>query len=113
MDQNYTQLCVWPGTVLGDSSKEDLEKFFMDEMSTRIKYKCEVITKPDVCENGHEVPETGGRNDLFFYVHSEDIAKFAVPRLNMGIRWWEDVVKYNDNRHLYTEEFLTENETTW
>ena len=111
--ENYTQLCVWPGTVLGDSKPEELESFFLDEMKTRIKFHSEVQTLPDIDENGNPDPETGGRNDLFFYVHTDDVAAFAVPRLQMGIRWWEDVVGYNDNRHLYTEEFLNDNPLTW
>lgn len=113
MENQFTQLCVWPGTVLGDSTPQDLEQFFLDEMKTRVKYKCEVVTNPDIDESGNAIPETGGRNDLFFYVHSDDINHFAVPRLKMGIRWWEDVVGYNDNRHLYSEEFLNANPLTW
>lgn len=109
----FTQLCVWPGTVLGESSPADLEQFFLDEFNTRVKYHCEVETLPDIDSDGNPVPETGGRNDLFFYVHDEDIAHFAVPRLSMGIRWWEDVIVYNDNSHLYTEKFLEEHPATW
>jgi hypothetical protein len=111
--ENYTQLCVWPGTVLDDHTPEDLEGFFLKEMKTRIKYHTQVETLPDLDENGKAIPDTGGRNDLFFYVHTDDIANFAIPRLQMGIRWWEDVVGYNNNRHLYSEEFLTANELTW
>ena len=111
--KNYTQLCVWPGTILGDSTPQDLENFFLDEMETRIKFHAEVQTLPDMDENRTPDPETGGRTDVFFYVHSDDVASFAVPRLKMGIRWWEDVVGYNDNRHLYTEEFLNANPLTW
>ena len=108
----YTQLCVWPGTVLGDSIPQDLVDFFQDEMGVRIKYHTEVETLPDL-ENGKPVPDTGGRNDLFFFVHSDDAGKFAVPRLQMGIRWWEDVIVYNDNAHLYTPEFIAANPPTW
>jgi hypothetical protein len=111
--ENYKQLCVWPGTVLGDSTPADLEKFFLEELNTRVKYHTEVKTLPDLDESGNSVPETGGRTDLFFYVHSEDIGHFAVPRLGMGIRWWEDVVGYNNNKHLYTEEFLNAHPLTW
>ncbi len=111
--ENYKQLCVWPGTVLGDSTPADLEKFFLEELNTRVKYHTEVKTLPDLDESGNAVPETGGRTDLFFYVHSEDIGHFAVPRLGMGIRWWEDVVGYNNNKHLYTEEFLNAHPLTW
>jgi len=38
---------------------------------------------------------------------------FAVPRLKMGIRWWEDTVGYNDNSHLYTKEFVAAHPLTW
>lgn len=109
----YNQLCVWPGTVLGDSPVSDLEDFFLNEMGVRIKYHTEVTTLPDLDPAGYPVPDTGGRNDLLFYVHDEDVMKFAVPRLQMGIRWWEDVIKYNNNSHLYTQEFLEANPPTW
>lgn len=112
MEKDFTQLCVWPGTVLGDSTPKDLEDFFLNEMGVRVKYHTEVETLPDV-ENDKAVPDTGGRNDLFFFVHSEDIPKFAIPRLQMGIRWWEDVIVYNDNKHLYTDQFLEANPPTW
>ena len=110
---NYTQLCVWHGTVLGESSIQEFEQYFLDEMSVHVKYHTEVETLPDLDENGNPIPDTGGRNDLFFYVHDEDINKFAVPRLSMGIRWWEDVVTYNSNEHLYTEEFLEAHPIAW
>ena len=111
---NFTQLCVWPGVLLGDSSIEEFESFFMSELGVRIKYHTEVETLPDLDERGNPVPDTGGRNDIFFFVHSDDIAKFAAPRLVMGIRWWEDVIKYNDNsKHLYTPEFIEANPVTW
>ena len=111
--ENFTQLCVWPGTILGDNTPADLETWFLENMNTRVKYHTEVQTLPDLDSNGNPVPDTGGRNDVFFYVHSDDIANFAVPRLQLGIRWWDDVVKYNDNSHLYTPEFLEANPTTW
>ena len=111
--KNYNQLCVWPATVVGKDDVKDLEDFFKDEMGVRVKYKTEVLTNPDLDDDGNEVPDTGGRNDLFFYVHDDDIGKFAVPRLSMGIRWYEDVVSYNDGSYLYPETFLEENPITW
>jgi len=113
MENNYTQLCVWPGVIVGQEEKEDFERYMLDAFNTRAKYHTEVQTLPDLDESGNPVPDTGGRNDLFFYVHPEDVANFAVPRLKMGIRWWEDTVGYNDNRHLYTEEFLNAHPLTW
>lgn len=112
-DEKYTQLCLWPGTVVGEDQIEEFVKSMKENFGVRVKYECEVKTLPDI-KDGKAVPETGDRNDLFFYVHSDDISKFAVPRLQYGIRWWEDVIKYNDgNRHLYTDEFLEKYEPTW
>jgi len=111
--KNYNQLCVWPATVVGKENIKDLEDFFKDDMDVRVKYKTEVLTNPDLDGDGNEVPDTGGRNDLFFYVHDDDIGKFAVPRLSMGIRWYEDVVSYNDGAYLYSEDFLEENPISW
>ncbi len=50
-------------------------------------------TGPDRDENGIAVPETGGRHDVFFAVHNDDVMRFAIPRLQMGIRWIEDVLE--------------------
>ena len=109
----FNQLCVWPGTVLGDSTPQDLVDFFQEELNTRIQFEAEIITNPDLDENGNSIKDTGGRHDLFFYVHDEDVPHFAVPRLQMGIRWWEDVVGYNDNSHLYSTEILTKYPLKW
>jgi hypothetical protein len=107
----YNQLCVWPGTVVGEDQIKKFEDHFKNQ-GWRVKYMEEVETKPDV-ENGKVVDDTGGRNDLLFYIHDDDIGKFAVPRLSMGIRWWEDVVSYNDNSHLYTDKILNKYKIEW
>jgi hypothetical protein len=113
MKKNFTQLCVWPGTVVGKENIQEFEKYFKDEFDVNIKYETEVKTLPDV-ENGKAVPDTGGRNDLFFYIHSDDINKFAIQRLSMGIRWWEDVMSYyNKSSHLYSNEFIEKYPKTW
>ena len=110
MKKEFNQLCVWPGTVVGDSKKtqEDFVKFFKDELGVTVKYETEVKTLPDT----PEYTETGGRNDLFFYIADDDIMKFAIPRLNMGIRWYEDVLS-NGGGELYPTEVLEKYEKTW
>ena len=110
MKGKFNQLCVWPGTVVGDSKKvqEDFIKFFKDELGVTVKYEIEVKTLPDT----PECTETGGRNDIFFYIADDDISKFAIPRLSMGIRWWEDILG-NGGGNLYTEEFLEKYPKTW
>ena len=109
----FNQLCVWPGVIVGESNISDFTSFFEREMGVRVRYLTEIETRPDLDGKGREVKGTGGRNDVFFHVHEEDIPKFAVPRLSMGIRWWEDVIVYNDSSHLYPEEFLEANPPKW
>ena len=103
----FNQLCVWPGTVVGDSKKvqEDFVKFFKDELGVTVKYETEVKTLAD--ETG-----PGGRNDLFFYISDDDVMKFAIPRLQMGIRWWEDCF-LNGDEMFFTDEFLEKYPKTW
>ena len=111
--ENFKQLCVWPATLLEENQIQDFVNFFQEDLGVRVEYKTTLITKPDVDERGRVVPDTGGRHDVLFYVHDEDVEKFAVPRLSMGIRWWEDVIKHNDNSHLYPQEFIEANPPQW
>jgi len=112
-DNNFTQLCVWQGVLLEGLTTQQFEDYMLEHFGTRIKYETQIETLPDLDKYGNPIPETGGRNDVFFYVHAEEIPKFAVPRLQAGIRWWEDVVGYNDNSHLYPKEFMDKYELTW
>lgn len=91
----YSQVCVWRGTVLdeGEDRIAQFENFFMTELNTRVKFLEEIVTGPDLdVRTGEPVPETGGRNDIFFCVHQEDIGHFAIPRLQFKISWIEDVL---------------------
>ena len=105
--ENFNQLCVWEGTVVGADEVENFENWLQSEFGVRGKYSEEVLTLPTEGE-----PGTGGRNDLLFRVHDEDVMKFAVPRLMVGIKWWEDVLG-NGNGVLYTEEILNKYPKTW
>lgn len=98
LEANYKQVCVWPGTVTEGRIPEFI-KFMNDTFGIRIQYLEEIETNPDV-ENGVIVEETGGRNDIIFAVHNDDIVKFAVPRLAYGIRWIDDMY-LNNNGYLY------------
>ena len=101
----FNQLCILEGTLFPEGGVKEFKKFFKDEMGVRVKFENQVKTLPD--ETG-----PGGRNDLFFYIHDDDIGKFAVPRLSMGVRWWEDVL-LNGNGKLYDEDVLKAYPATW
>jgi hypothetical protein len=97
----FQQVVVWPGTIVGEANVADFEKFVADEFNgTRAKYIREVYTNPDQNALGEDVPDTGGRCDLLFSVHFDDIGKFAVARLAYGMRWLDDIYG-NGGGHLY------------
>ena len=110
--EGFEQICIWPGIMVVEEKHNPLEriaefeKWLQDEFKVRGKYLEEVKTLPD--KTG-----PGGRNDLFFVVYSEDIPKFAIPRLKAGIRWYEDVVSYNDHANLYPQEILEKYPVRW
>lgn len=89
--EGFSQVCVWPGTVIGADDAADFEAWIAQEFNgTRVQYLEEIVTNAN-----DEGP--GGRNDAFFAVHSDDIGKFAVARLAIGIRWLEDVMAECNN----------------
>ena len=101
LKEGFSQVCVWPGTVMGNSTIEDFEFFMKGEFNVVIQYLEEIETKPDM-ENNRPTPSTGGRNDLFFAVKDSHIERFSVPRLRAGIRWIEDVLsKHNYRSPIY------------
>ena len=101
--QGYSQVCVWPGTVVGEADIDMFVTSMQDIFGVRVQYLEEVKTFPD-WKNGVLVEGTGGRNDLIFAVHEDDIGKFALPRLKVGIRWVEDVMgTWNHSYVLYPE----------
>ena len=101
----FTQVCVWPGTTLKDNQQGELVEFFKDNMGTRIQFLEVVFTNPDVNKYGDPIKNTGGRSDIIFAVHDDDITKFAVPRLQMGIRWIEDMYG-NGHGQLYPKRIV-------
>lgn len=107
-ENKFNQLCIWQGTVLGDTPIEEFEQFFKNKFNARVKFCEEVIT------NGNAfLGEEGGRNDVLFYIHDDDISHFALRRFEIGIRWWEDVVSYNNGSYLYDQEVLDKYAVKW
>ena len=107
INEEFTQLCVMHCVTLGDLTPEDFENYLTETFNVRTKFSEEVETTIDDEDN------TGKIHDLLFFVHNEDVGRFAIPRLSAGIRWWEDVVGYNDNRSRYSDEILEKYPLTW
>ena len=99
--EGFNQVCVWPGTVVGADRVAEFEGWMLTQFYANVQYLEEVKTAPDY-DNGSPVKGTGGRTDLFFAIHDDDIGKFAIPRMQYGVRWIEDVYG-NGGGDLYPE----------
>jgi len=87
-------LCCIHGIDLKPNEYEDFQSYFGGELNTTVTVE-NVVHRSD------------GGIDVLFWIPVEDIVKVALPRLQFGIRWWEDVVsEINDNRKYYSEEIL-------
>ena len=70
-----------------------------------------IFFTPNPCKEGRKKENI--ESIEWVYVDIDDIEKFAIKRLQCGMRWWEDVIVYNDNSHLYSDEFIKEHPPTW
>lgn len=120
IDPEFKQVVVWEGVVFGEGQTvDDFMNFLKSEFpGIRFKYLEHVSTNPDRDIDGYEVRGTGGRIDQLFCVHYEDISKFAVKRLQYGMRWLEDVCSPKNGgstlypKHVYSYQFWAlKNET--
>lgn len=98
-NDNFKQPVVWPGTIVTDDQTAELEAFILAELGSRAKYIGCFYTLPGDGGNG-------SRADAIFYVHSEDLNKFAVRRFQFGMRWVEDVLD-NEARRIADGEQLS------
>ena len=73
----FTQVVVWPSFAVGKFVQQFNEfiKFIAD--GSMVQYITEIVSP---FANGVDIPCTGGRNDLLFAIHEDDIIKFAVKR---------------------------------
>lgn len=92
-NENFTQVVVWPGTIVLPEQIDMFIGWLSYVFHTRVQYLESIITKPDFGDSG---PNAGGREDVIFAVHQDDIRGFAIQRLDAGMHWVEDVL---DNEH--------------
>jgi|TARA_B110000495_G_scaffold46829_1_gene38854 hypothetical protein len=110
-EKPYTQVCVWASTTVGEDNIELFEKTLLTQYNVRVKYLEEISTFPDRDDGGNNVEGTGGRSDVFFSIHEDDISSFAIKRLSFDppVRWIEDMLA--SNKTIYPE--TVSNYTTW
>ena len=108
----FSQVCLMPGTFCYEVAVPDFEAWFASK-GFRVKFLENVTTKPDIDDVGDEIPDTGGRTDILFAIHRDDVFLFSTWRFQVGIRWIEDVLAHhNHTRHMYDCNRL-ENYMTW
>ena len=83
--QEYKQLVLWLGTIVGEENINEFEEYFKNEYGFNVKYHSEF-----------KLLNENKNNCVLFYIHSEDIPKFALFRLNTDdMKWFEDYVENN------------------
>ena len=107
----YNQTVVLQGYGLGGRSPAYFAEQFKKDHNIRVKFGEEVLTLPDQVD-GVEVRNTGGRSDILFYVHDDDVLEFARIKLELNCRWWEDI-SYNDYQYIYPQEILDKYPFRW
>ena len=98
--ENFNQVCVWSNTIVSEGDISQFEKWLQFGFGIRGQFLEDYRTLPDR-EDGLIVEGTGGRPDILFAIHDEDVSKFALPRLKYGIRWIEDAL--DNDPEIYEE----------
>lgn len=96
--EKFNQLVIWESTLIRSDEVEDFHKFLLEEFNVRSQFLETVLTLPD------SKPDSGGRSDIFFKIHDDDVSRFAIPRFKLGnCRWWEDVLSNGGDRLYHTD----------
>jgi hypothetical protein len=102
----FDQVCVIQGLDMTGVPPEQFEHDMHQKFGVRVQFLEVIRTLPDRDADGRPVEDTGGRSDIFFAAHEDDVKEwFNAERLLWRIRWIEDVLNNDDYRHqmLYPE----------
>jgi len=92
----YSQVCIWPATILKEEEHDDFKQFMKEKLGTR----AEVLESIE-CISSNDIPP---RTDLFFCIHKDDIPNFAIKKFGYGMRYIEDAIsETNGGNTLYPE----------
>ena len=82
----YDIKVIWVGTVLGESSAEDFENWFLEQLGFHVKFNKEFEL----------VGECEGIHCIMFNLCGKEASKFALFRLSTtDMKWFEDFVENN------------------
>lgn len=80
----YSQLVIWPSTILGQKSCKDFEDFILEKFNTRVK-----------CMGEWD-------NSIFFYIHDEDLLSFSLKKVHTDIKWVNEEGEVDERSKEYT-----------
>jgi hypothetical protein len=101
----YEQIVVLPGCNYNNKQdKKYFLSFFKNHNFHRPKIIGVIITLPTKDLLGNNIPGTGGRNDLFFYINVKDERRFKSWSFAFGMFYWEDIF-YNHEEEQYPIDF--------
>lgn len=106
LKEGFEQVCVWPNTIVetDERSIKEFEMGFGAATGCRVQFLERILTNPDTDDSGNIIMHTGKRVDIFFAIHKDDVMKFAIGRLRLGIKWIEDVLAIcNYHSHIYPD----------
>lgn len=101
----YSQIVILPACDFKlDKDKAYFYEFFKKYKFRKPKIIGVVETLPNKDANGKNIPGTGGRKDLFFYINEKDEKRFCTWKYTYSMLYWEDVF-YNNEQELYPKKF--------
>jgi hypothetical protein len=98
----YQQIVCWEGTELGVDEEAMFVTFVQEELALQHDVQVIGTVKTLPGRNG-----PGGRIDLFFFIHNDDVPRAATRRLKFGMRWINDcIAPENGGPGIYPPAFL-------
>lgn len=92
----FKQIVIWLGTIVGTDSINEFESYFLKELGFKVKYLSEF-----------KLNNENKNNCVLFYIHTDDIPKFAMFRLTtMDMKWFEDFVENNMDEGIIPDDIM-------
>ena len=100
-DETYRRVYAWKNCIIDESI---FPKVMLKHFGIRAKFLDYAITNPTVDHLGKIVEGSGGRKDVLFVVHTNDIARFEIPRRDALIHTLDEMLSTEFRFLIYPEE---------